>query len=182
MQGLHLTADLQGCECDVALLINADELADLCRKAVEKSGLTIVDDKFFTFPDWEGQPGGVTGAVLLAESHLALHTWLDVDVCNFSVDNSGKAQALMDELITACKPKLEEHNRIMRASKDMENPTGELLLEWINENTAYGFCATRRLESVQTEYQLLDVYEDPQWGNLFRLDGVYMTSENDECF
>jgi spermidine synthase len=43
---------------------------------------------------------GVTGTVLLAESHLAIHTWpetgsvtIDVYVCNFSADNSGKAHA-----------------------------------------------------------------------------------------
>lgn len=189
MQGLHLTADLQGCECDVSLLTKEENLVALCQQAVEASGLSAVEQKFFTFPDWEGQPGGVTGAVLLAESHLALHTWpeiggvtLDVYVCNFTTDNSGKAQYLIDQLVDAFKPKLQENNQILRASKDMDNQTGDLLLEWMNENSAYGYRATRRLETIQTEYQLLDVYEDPQWGNLFRLDGVYMTSENDEFF
>ena len=102
MQGLHLTADLYGCSCSGELLIDARALAELCRRAVADAQLTVVDEKFFTFPDYEGQPGGVTGAVLLAESHLALHTWpersgvtLDVYVCNFSTDNSDKAEQLM---------------------------------------------------------------------------------------
>ena len=49
---------------------------------------------------------GVTGSLLLAESHLAIHTWpefgavtLDVYVCNFMGDNSAKATALMDALV-----------------------------------------------------------------------------------
>src|SRR5690606_22534941 len=112
MQGLHLTADLYGCKCDASLLIDSETLADLCRGAIEKSGLTLVDEKFFKFPEWEGQPGGVTGAALLAESHLAVHTWperggvtLDVYVCNFSTDNSQKAERLLDDLIIAFAPR-----------------------------------------------------------------------------
>ncbi len=73
---------------------------------------TLVDDKWVKFPEWQGQPGGVTGAVLLAESHLAIHTWpetgnvtIDVYVCNFSDDNSAKAQALMDGVVAAYAPK-----------------------------------------------------------------------------
>ncbi len=111
MQGLHLTADLYGCRCPAALLIDAGALGELCRSAVANASLTIVVDKYFTFPDYEGQPGGVTGAVLLAESHLALHTWperggvtLDVYVCNFTTDNSGKAERLLDDLIIAFAP------------------------------------------------------------------------------
>ena len=189
MQGLHLTADLHGCSCETALLIDAGALAALCRKAVGDSGLTIVDEKFFTFPDWQGQPGGVTGAVLLAESHLALHTWperngvtLDVYVCNFSTDNSGKAEKLMDDLIVAFGPKQVGTNRILRGSADPDSKSDELLLEWLNEGSAYGFRATRRLETVRTPFQTVEVFETPQWGKLFRLDGAYMTSERDEFF
>src|SRR5690606_16194652 len=40
----------------------------------------------------------------------------------------------------------------------------------------------RRLETVRTPYQTLEVFDTPQWGRLFRLDGCYMTSERDEFF
>ena len=46
-----------------------------------------------------------------AESHLAIHTWpetgfvsVDVYVCNFSTDNSAKAQQLFDALRRALQP------------------------------------------------------------------------------
>ena len=49
--------------------------------------------------------------VLLAESHLAVHTWpesgsvsLDLYVCNFSEDNTAKARALMQTLLQALAP------------------------------------------------------------------------------
>ena len=170
-------------------MTDAGALAELCRKAVGVSGLTIVDEKFFTFPDWQGQPGGVTGAVLLAESHLALHTWperggvtLDVYVCNFSTDNSGKAEKLMDDLIVAFAPGQVGTNRILRGSADPDSKSDELLLEWLNADSAYGFRATRRLETIRTPFQTVEVFDTAQWGRLFRLDGAYMTSEKDEFF
>ena len=189
MQGLHLTADLYGCGCPRELLIDAQALADLCRRAVADAQLTVVDEKFFTFPDYQDEPGGVTGAVLLAESHLALHTWpersgvtLDVYVCNFSTDNSGKAETLMDDLIIAFSPAEQNTNRILRGSADPSSKADELLLEWLNHDSAFGYRAERRLETVRSQYQTVEVFDTPQFGKLFRLDGWYMTSEKDEFF
>lgn len=103
------------------MLTDAARLTRTCRDLVEQSGLTAVSEQFFTYPDFNGQLGGVTGVVLLAESHLAVHTWpeqgnvtLDVYVCNFSADNSAKAQALLDSLIRAFSPVRSQVNRLMR--------------------------------------------------------------------
>ena len=75
MQGLHLTGDLFDCSCTIGLLTDLETLSTLCRDATNAAGLTIVDDKYHVFPDFNGEPGGITGAILLAESHLAVHTW-----------------------------------------------------------------------------------------------------------
>lgn len=209
MQGLHLTADLYDCRCDPSLLTAADRLAVLCRRAVEQSALTLVDEKYVQFPDHDGQPGGVTGAVLLAESHLAIHSWperrsvtLDVYVCNFSTDNSTKAERALDLLLEAFDPGSRVIERLLRgiddpfaqpaaslagtpadrtAPKAIPNGQG-LLLEWLNSDSAYGFRASQRLESVRTPWQKLEVFDTPQWGRLFRLDGCFMTSERDEFY
>ena len=189
MQGLHLTADLYHCKCNSELLVVADQLSTLCKNLVEQAGLTTVDEKFFSFPEYEGEPGGVTGAVLLAESHLALHTWperagvtLDVYVCNFTTDNSMKAEQLLDNLIIAFAPESQNTNRILRGSADPESKADELLIEWLNPYAAYGYRALKRLETTRTPYQTLEVFDTPQFGKLFRLDGCYMTSERDEFF
>ncbi|MFJ1260619.1 polyamine aminopropyltransferase [Cupriavidus sp. CuC1] len=189
MQGLHLTADLYECRCAPALLCDAQLLASLCRQAVAAASLTLVAEKFHTFPGHQGEQGGVTGAALLAESHLAVHTWperdgvtLDVYVCNFSDNNSAKAEALLDALLIAFAPRRQSTNRLLRGSDDPQDQANELLLEWLNPDSAYGFRATRRLETVRTAHQLLEVFDTPQWGKLLRLDGRYMTSERDEFF
>ncbi len=189
MQGVHLTADLYGCNCSPSLLTDARELAALCTRAVDQSHLTVVDQKFFTFPHYHGEPGGVTGAVLLAESHLALHTWperrgvtLDVYVCNFSTDNSAKAERLMDDLLIAFAPADQTTNRILRGTAEPGTSSDELLLEWLNADSAFGYRASRRIETVRSPFQTVEVFDTPQFGKLFRIDGFYMTSEKDEFF
>jgi spermidine synthase len=111
MNGLHITADLHACGCDLNLLTNVDQLKKLCLTSVEASGLTIIGDHWHRFPDYNGSPGGITGMVLLAESHLAVHTWpellgvtLDVYVCNFTRDNSPAAHAIVGHLIRLLRP------------------------------------------------------------------------------
>ncbi|MDE2369664.1 MAG: adenosylmethionine decarboxylase [Burkholderiales bacterium] len=103
MQGLHLTADLGGCDAAYAPMHDAQALRALCRAGVEAAGLRAVGDLFHGFAG-----GGVTGVVLLAESHLAVHTWpelgavtLDVYVCNRGADNGARAERLMAALEAA---------------------------------------------------------------------------------
>lgn len=130
MQGLHLTADLYGCACDPSLLTDESALARLCRAAIADVGLTLVADRLFTFPHWKGQPGGVTGALLLAESHLALHTWpelaavtLDVYVCNRDADNGAAAEALLAALEAAFAPAHSERRRLVRGDVTALRPS-----------------------------------------------------------
>lgn len=188
MQGLHLTADLYQCRCSHALLIEANALAELCRRHTLEVGLTLVDEKWFTFPEHESQPGGVTGMLLLAESHLAVHTWperagvtLDVYVCNFHCDNSDKAERLTQALVAAFAPGEAHINRVLRGSTD-DAQAGETLLEELNAHSVYGYRGARRLETTRTAHQMLEVFDTPQFGRLLRLDGHFMTSVGEEFF
>ena len=111
MQGLHLTADLSHCQCDCAWLTDAARLLARCVQEVRCAGLQPVNQLAHIFPATEHGPGGVTATVLLAESHLCVHTWpeqagvtVDVYVCNFGADHSAKAHALMDALVALFVP------------------------------------------------------------------------------
>ena len=123
MQGLHLTADLHRCRCDSPWLLDAQALARACVDAVNAAGLQAVAELFHTFPATGHGPGGVTATVLLAESHLCVHTWpeqravtLDVYVCNFGGDHSAKAQALLDALVALFQPGQVEQHALHRGS------------------------------------------------------------------
>ena len=111
MQGLHLTADLRDCRGDAALMTEHSSLRLLCLAAVRDVGLTPVGELFHRFNAPDDRQSGITGVVLLAESHLAVHTWpeiggvtIDAYVCNFSADNSARARRLMDQLVRAFAP------------------------------------------------------------------------------
>ena len=116
-------ADLRGCPADPgnpathAAMADPAALRGLCLQAVAGAGLQAVGELFHRFPP----PGGVTGVVLLAESHLAVHTWpelgavtLDVYVCNMGSDNSVCAQALLSALQAAFAATTAVHHRVLR--------------------------------------------------------------------
>jgi S-adenosylmethionine decarboxylase len=125
MQGLHLTADLRGCPAGCAVMLDPDALRETCLAAVRGAGLAPVGELFHRFAPAPGisadAPVGITGVVLLAESHLAVHTWpeiagvtLDVYVCNLGSDNSAKAHALMTALVDAFEPEQVERHALQR--------------------------------------------------------------------
>jgi len=108
MDGLHLTADLRGCDARAPVMREPGALRTLCVTAVSRAGLQPVGELFHRFPS----PGGVTGVVLLAESHLAVHTWpelaaatLDVYVCNLGTDNTSRAESLFETMIAGFAPR-----------------------------------------------------------------------------
>ncbi len=116
--GLHLIGDLYGCLCDSRLMLDAGYLERFCQERVAAAGLTTVGALFHSF----GVGGGVTGVVVLAESHLSLHTWpeagyvtLDVYVCNYTENNRPKAQQLFDDLLAAFNPNDPHLHRVDRA-------------------------------------------------------------------
>lgn len=121
MNGLHLIADLHDCRCAPSRLLDAPGLEIYCVDACQHHGLTVVGRLFHAFRDATGQAAGVTGTVVLAESHLAIHTWpeigavtLDLYVCNFSGDNSGRAQTLFAELLARFEPARIERHAVSR--------------------------------------------------------------------
>lgn len=189
MQGIHLTADLSGCRKNLLLMTDKAGLREACVAAVNESGLTVVGDTFVAFPDFEGQPGGVTGTVLLAESHLAIHTWpeqsavtLDVYVCNFSTDNSKKAAQLIDVLSDLFDPAEANPQALQRGEVGAAHSELTIGHEWLNAHSSYGYRLGPALYREQSPYQRIEVHESPQFGRLFRLDGDYMTSEKEEFF
>jgi S-adenosylmethionine decarboxylase proenzyme len=120
MDGIHLLGEWYDCPAETPEFTRAEPLRALCVEAARSAGLTVVGDRFFQF-----EPQGVTGTVLLAESHLAIHTWpeagfvtVDVYVCNYTTDNTGKAERLFKALEAALKPARTRFQSIRRGGRD----------------------------------------------------------------
>lgn len=56
--------------CDPVVLNDRDRLASAMSEAACRSGATVVGEVFYLF-----NPHGVSGVVVIAESHLSIHTW-----------------------------------------------------------------------------------------------------------
>ena len=105
-QDTHLLCEWIGCDFSTPSVNQARSLRLMCIDAATASGLNIVGDVFHQF-----QPRGVTDTVLLAESHLAIHTWpeegfvtVDLYVCNYKADNTQKALNLYAKLKAHFRP------------------------------------------------------------------------------
>lgn len=120
MNGLHILAEFHDCACGAELMHEAGTLRELCLAACGQAGLAVVADTFYAFGTPEA-PAGATGAVVLAESHLAVHTWpelsavtLDLYVCNFSRDNRAAAEAAYGLLERAFRPQRAKRQDVRR--------------------------------------------------------------------
>lgn len=67
--GIHLLADMAGIE--PGLLVDCAKIEQLLRGAATAAGAQVLHSHFHSF----GAGLGVTGVVLLAESHISIHTW-----------------------------------------------------------------------------------------------------------
>jgi S-adenosylmethionine decarboxylase len=96
--GRHLLADLYHCSAD--LLNNAPALEALMVQAAEKIGATLVGVQFNQF-----NPIGVSGVVIIAESHLTIHTWPEIGFAAVDFFTCGQlnAQPGVDFLAKALK-------------------------------------------------------------------------------
>lgn len=84
--GRQLLVELYDCDRDI--LNDVDRIRAILMEATRLSGATIVSDTFHLF-----NPHGVSGAIVIAESHVAIHTWpehgyaaVDVFTCGDTID------------------------------------------------------------------------------------------------
>lgn len=174
MQGIHIVANLYECKGDSKFLLHEQPVKEFCTESVLRAGLTIVKDVFHPFDQ-----GGVTGCLVLSESHLAIHTWpelhsvtLDIYACNYTKDNTDKARQVMQDFLTLFQP---GRSVIHEVPRDQQ-----FLYEHMN--TDYGFFARSlsTIEARHTGLQSMEIHQTEQFGKLLRLDGFFMTSEKEE--
>ncbi len=84
--GRHVLAEFTNCDC--GSLNDSAKIEQWLNEAARKSGATIVKSVFHHY-----NPHGVSGVVVIAESHISIHTWpeygyaaVDFFTCGDSVD------------------------------------------------------------------------------------------------
>ncbi|KAA1248021.1 adenosylmethionine decarboxylase [Aquimarina sp. RZ0] len=96
--GLHILMEFH--ECSIDILDKLDTLEETMNEAAMVAGATIIKSIFHQFA-----PQGVTGVVVIAESHLAIHTWpehgyaaVDFFTCNAEMNYQMSYQLIAEAL------------------------------------------------------------------------------------
>ena len=96
--GKHLLLELK--DCNKETLNDLSFLRNTMLTAAIESGATVLGESFHPF-----HPYGVSGVVVIAESHLSIHTWpeynyaaADIFTCGDSVQPERAAEILIEQL------------------------------------------------------------------------------------
>ena len=96
--GKHLLLELN--DCDPKLLNDISFIRDVMLAAANESGATVLGESFHQF-----SPQGVSGVILIAESHLSVHTWpehgyagADIFTCGTRVKPEKAAEVIIAKL------------------------------------------------------------------------------------
>lgn len=196
--GTHIVVEYFNCDPeilnDVAIIENA--MIDSAKKAEA----TIINSTFHHF-----SPFGVSGVVVIQESHLAIHTWpeygfasVDIFTCGDTVDPWISYKELKESLKA-------EHGSAIQMNRGPEDllPKIEFDLQkfrdeheeyakelkttrdiWYTERSEYIALSLKhkgkKLFDVKSPYQKVEVFDTLAYGKMLTLDGMVMCTEEDE--
>lgn len=96
--GRHLLIELKDCNTEV--LNDLDFLKRCLHDAADQIGATVVNECFYEF-----SPHGISGVLVISESHLCIHTWpehsyaaIDIFTCGDSVKPERAVNPLVEKL------------------------------------------------------------------------------------
>lgn len=192
--GTHILLDLYG--CDPGRLDDLEFLRRMCLEGVRRSGATIMGDHFKQF-----EPQGVSGVVIVAESHLSLHSWpefsymaMDYFTCSSRIDIEA-AIAYFQEQLSPQKLVKSQHSRgeeidgkqwaVPRAAGAEVSTPWFTEYHWEGEEPeklllGFQYAIDRQLLRMRSDYQDIMVMENPVYGRMLFLDGFCVTTEKDE--
>ena len=100
MQALGRQILIEFYDCQSEILTDRNQIRQYMLEAACHAGATVISDTFHHF-----KPYGISGVVVIAESHISIHTWpehryaaVDVFTCGDSVDPWGVPRYLHEKL------------------------------------------------------------------------------------
>ncbi len=195
--GNHILVEFMNCDPHVM-----NDVAGIERDMVDaarKAGATVINSTFHHFSPW-----GVSGVVVIQESHLAIHTWPEYGYAAVDLFTCGEMDAWIsfDHLkecfgsksYSAIEMKRGSVNLLTRNDFDMTSMR-EKAAEWRNpdfytrnvwftdkdEDQALSLRFTGEVfYDVQSPFQRVRILESPKYGKFLTLDDMVMTTEKDE--
>lgn len=196
--GRHILVEFFGCSSEI--LNDVPHIETSMVTAAKESGATIISSVFHHF-----SPFGVSGVVVIQESHLAIHTWpeyryaaVDLFTCGYSV-NPWTSYEMLKTAFEAEHGSAIELNRgqlelLERSEVDLgelrDNATQKLVTPrysrsvWFtdrNENMALSIRHKGdRVFREKSPYQTVEIFDTFEYGKMLTVDNMVMCSEKDE--
>ncbi|OEK01066.1 spermidine synthase [Roseivirga sp. 4D4] len=195
--GRHIIVEYY--DCTPEILNDVTLIQESMEGAAEKAGATIINSTFHHF-----SPYGVSGVVVIEESHLAIHTWpefgyasVDLFTCGESVDPWISYQYLKEafEAGHGSAVELKRGEMALLSKKDFDvkqlrddksaddgSPirTKDVWFTERDDKIALSLKHDGKLYDQQSDFQRVEVYNTQAYGNMLTLDGMVMTTEKDE--
>jgi spermidine synthase len=196
--GRHIIVEFY--ECSAKKINEVSLIEKSMIHAAKLAGATIISSTFHHF-----SPFGVSGVIVIGESHLAIHTWpeyrfasLDLFTCGDSIDpwvsfdylekEFGAEHSSSIELQRGQPHLLEKISLETPAVRDTASKTKQLVTYnrniWFTERDNNIALSLRhkgdKLYKKQSKYQRVEIIDTIAYGKALILDGMVMTTEKDE--
>ena len=195
--GNHILVEFMGCDPNIMNDVTSIE-RDMVG-AAQKAGATVINSTFHHF-----SPYGVSGVVVIQESHLAIHTWPEYGYAAVDLFTCGEMNAWISfdflkecfgaKNYSALEMKRGSVNLLTRNDFDISsmrtkasehiNPDMYTRNVWFtdkDENQALSLRYTGDIfYDVQSPFQRVRILESQKYGKMLTLDDMVMTTEKDE--
>lgn len=124
--GYHYVVEASGCDPEV--LKDPNRIREIFLEAAKVGNMEVKASYFFRF-----SPTGVSGVVIVAESHISVHTWpeegyaaLDVYTCGEKAD----PEKAVDYILEKFKAQYAHVSEVKRGIKEEEGTFTHMVLTW----------------------------------------------------
>lgn len=173
--GSHVLADISGSTSP--LLDDGVGLEALLVRASEEVGATVLSRHHHSF-----EPQGVTAVVVLAESHVSIHTWPEWGGATLDAYTCGAAdpERLVDLIIEGLAPTNVRRATVPRVVPGGPDEPAFRFAEFITPADRYEHDVAEVYVSGTSEYQDYLIGRSDTWGRMLVLDGVVQSTDGDE--
>ena len=173
--GSHVLADISGSTSP--LLDDGVGLEELLVRSSEAVGATVLSRHHHSF-----QPQGVTAVVVLAESHVSIHTWPEWGGATLDAYTCGAAdpERLVDLIIEGLAPTNVRRATVPRVVPGGPDEPAFRFAEFITPADRYEHDVAEVYVSGTSEFQDYLIGRSDTWGRMLVLDGVVQSTDADE--
>lgn len=173
--GSHVLADISGSISP--LLDDGVGLEDLLVRSAEAVGATVLSRHHHSF-----NPQGVTAVIVLAESHVSIHTWPEWGGATLDAYTCGPAdpERLVDLIVEGLAPTNVRRATVPRLVPGGPDEPAFRFAEFITPADRYEHDIAEVYTSGTSEYQDYLIGRSEVWGRMLVLDGVVQSTDADE--